>query len=117
MTRITASLNKKSAEPATHPGIAKPAGFLARLNKKIDALEFYRYGIMPVSLTVGSCWGSIACLLISMNNAPLWQMAICAVFTMASNAVAIALAPMRWVVWSFALSVVLNTLLLVMNLI
>lgn len=119
MTRITARLNTsqgRTTAPAQLKRQNRLARLLATLNKKIDALEFYRYGIMPISLTAGSCWGSVACLLISMNNAPLWQLAVCAVFTMASNAVAIALAPMRWVVWSFVVSVLLNTLLVLLNL-
>lgn len=85
------------------------------INREIDALEFSRYGIMAFTITAGSCWGSVAIYFMSQINAPLWQFGLCGGITMFSNAMAIGLAPMRWLVWGFLSSVVANAALLLMN--
>lgn len=88
---------------------------LEKLNYKIDQLEFSRYALMSFTITVGSCWGSVAILFMAMNDAALWQIATCAALTMASNALGIALAPIRLLVWTFVLSFVVNAMLLLAN--
>jgi hypothetical protein len=53
---------------------------------------------------------------IFQNDAPIWQLGITMSISMANNVAAIGQAPARWVVNLFALCVVLNLLMIVINL-
>lgn len=88
---------------------------LRRLNKYFEELEFYRYGIMAMTLTAGSCLGSGAVMFIAMNDGAMWQIAACSVVSMTANTAAISLTSMRLVAWSFIISVVVNSVLIVIN--
>ena len=87
-----------------------------QFNRFIETGEFNRFGIMTLTITAGSCWASIAAMLILKNESPVWQLSVCASLAMAANAIAIAQLPFKWVIWSFILSVVVNGLLIVGNL-
>lgn len=89
---------------------------IQKVNTFFESLEFYRYSIMAMTLTAGSCLGSVAILVIAQNDAGLVQLSICSAVSMAANALAIAMAPMKIMLWSFVLSVVVNTLLILINL-
>lgn len=90
---------------------------LSTINHQIDRLENFRYPLMAMTLTVGSCWGSLAIFFLTQNSAPLWHLVLCAVVTMTHNAAAIGVAPMRAVVYSFLLSIGANALIILLNLI
>jgi len=85
------------------------------INKAIEDLEFSRYGVMAFTITFGSCWGSVAIYFMSQANAPFWQLGLCGGISMFSNAMAIGLAPMRVLVWSFIAGVVVNAALMMLN--
>ena len=78
--------------------------------------ESIRYPLMAMTLTIGSCWASIAIMFLTQNDGPLWQLTLCAMVTMAHNAAAIAVAPMRAVIYTFILSIGVNAAILFMNL-
>lgn len=88
---------------------------LRSINKVIEDLEFYRYSVMSITITAGSCIGSFAVFFMSQSNAPVWQMALCGGISMMSNAMAIAMAPIKWLVWTFIASVFINVALVLMN--
>lgn len=89
---------------------------MEKINSIFEQLEFYRYGVMAMTLTAGSCWGSAAVLFMAKNDAPMWEIAACAAISMGANSMAIALAPMKILMWTFVASVIVNGLLIVVNL-
>lgn len=56
-------------------------------------------------------------MLIDRNNAPVWQMAVNVAVSMASNVAAIGQAPLKWVMNLFILSVILNSILMILQMI
>ncbi|AEV34422.1 hypothetical protein Oweho_3473 [Owenweeksia hongkongensis DSM 17368] len=89
---------------------------LSRINSKIDQLQFSYYGIMSVTLMAGSYVASVALIVILMNNAPTWQIALISCTAMGSNAAAISHAPLRWVVWSFITNILASLFLILISL-
>src|SRR5690606_24319954 len=85
-----------------------PFGFASQ----VEAFENARYGWMAILLTFQSCLGAVACMFILMNGANLWALSVCADVTMGSNAMFIALASARVCMFTFYLSVLLNTILI-----
>ncbi len=69
-----------------------------------------------MTITIGSILGGISAMYIFQNDAPIWQLGITMSISMANNVAAIGQAPARWVVNLFALCVVLNLLMIVINL-
>ncbi len=77
---------------------------------KIGNIEFNRYGITSAILILQSCIGSIAIFFVmqlpdALNIIPL---IFVAVTTMGANAISIAQAPMKWVINSFAVSIIVS---------
>lgn len=89
---------------------------LSKVNAYFEGMEFNRYGIMAMTITAGSCLGSVAVMYIAVNDGPLWQIAVCAAVSMLSNTTAIALSPMKVLLWSFILNLVVNSVFILMNL-
>ena len=87
------------------------ASFLSSWFSRQDALfNEYRFGMMAIFLTLQSCLGSVACMYILQSNASDLLLIGCASITMASNAAFIAMAPTRWCLAMFYLSLVFNTI-------
>ena len=84
-----------------------------------EEIEFQRYGIMPISITAQSCLGSIAVgyLLAMQNMDHLVFVSIVAMVTMCANAIVIAQQPMKLVLGSFVISMLVSFILLLMALI
>lgn len=82
-----------------------------KVNQKIDQLESNRFGIMAVTITLGSCWASVAAMLL-LNGNHFWMLYPCTITAMGANALAIAQAPFRWVIWSFLISILVNTVII-----
>ncbi len=83
--------------------------------RQVDAFERGRLAWLSIYIIAHSCWGSIACMYVLLNNANVAQLAICAGVVMASNAMFIAQAPAKWCINVFYLSIVLNTIILLIN--
>lgn len=82
-----------------------------------DYLEFFeknRFGAMTLMMTFQSCFGSIAAMYTFITN-NMVQLALIAVVTMASNAAFIAQASAKWCLSIFAVSVLTNLLLIILN--
>ncbi len=88
---------------------------IERINSRIDALQLNYFGIMSVSLVAGTCFASGALIVILLNSAPIWQLALLTCVTMASNATGIAHSPIRWVVWMAGLNAFTSLFLILLN--
>lgn len=86
-----------------------------RYNDLIEELKFSHFGLISMSILIGSIMGGIAAMFVFQNGAPLWQFIIGLTFTMANLVASIAQAPTKWVFNLFALSLIVNTFLIVAN--
>ena len=87
----------------------------ARYNLFIEKLKFSYYGIITMTMTIGSCLGGIATMYVFQNDAPLWQFVLAVGISMANNVAAISQASMKWVVNIFMLNVIINSILIIAN--
>ena len=92
--------------------MANDAGWYNQLIKKA---EFGYFGIMSMVILIGSCWGAIAAMMIFQNHAPIWEVGVAIAATMAANAAAIGQAPVKWLINLFIASMLINTLLILIN--
>lgn len=81
----------------------------------IESLNFSYFGIITMTILVGSIIGGIAAAVILSNNAPIWQLGACAAVSMANNAAGIGQAPTKWIVNLFFVSIIANGILIMMN--
>ena len=86
-------------------------------DKIISKLDFSYFGLISMTILIGSIIGGIAASSILSNDAPIWQLCLCAAVSMANNTAGIAQAPTRWVANLFAVSTIVNVLLILINLI
>jgi len=89
--------------------------FSLLFNKQAASFESARFGWMAMAITLQSCLGSVACMFIQQNNASVFMLIACAGLTMGSNAMFISLAPPKWCVASFYLSLFVNTVFILIN--
>ncbi len=87
-----------------------------KINRKIDENSFNYYGVMSASILLGSCIASGAVMAILANEAAMWQLYLICCVAMASNAASISHSPIRWVVWTFIINLVLSIIFIVINL-
>jgi flagellar biosynthesis protein FliR len=83
----------------------------------IEKLNFSYFGLISMTILIGSCLGGIAAMYILKEDAPIWQLALCMGVSMANNVAAISQAPTKWVVNSFIIGFVVNIILIVINII
>lgn len=76
--------------------------------------EANRFGAMTIMLTFQSCLGSVAAYYATINHAELGVI-LAASATMSSNAAFIAQSPAAWCVRIFALSLLINMLVIAFN--
>jgi hypothetical protein len=88
-----------------------------RYNKLMDKLQFSYYGLISMTILIGSILGGIAAMYIFENDAPMWQFIFCLGFSMVNNVFAISQAPVKWVFNTFVLTVLINVLLILINII
>lgn len=91
----------------------KSIGWYSSLIKK---LEFSYFGIIAMTISIGSILGGISAMFIFENNAPIWQLGFVMAGAMANNVCAIGQAPTKWVVNVFLVSTFLSVLFTVINL-
>ena len=84
-------------------------------NKQADHFEATRFGMMAMYIVIQSCLASIACMYVLQANASIWQLCTCASLAMASNAVFIAQGSSKMCMATFYLSLVVNSILILMN--
>lgn len=87
----------------------------SKYDQWIESLNFSYFGIISMTILVGSIIGGIAAAMILSTNAPIWQLGTCAAVSMGNNAAAIGQAPTKWIVNLFFISIVANGILILMN--
>lgn len=90
---------------------------LSAYDQFIERLKFSHFGLISMAILISSCLGSITTMKVFESGAPLWQFVISLAFTMANLVACISQAPTKWVVNLFAASMVVNTILLLLNII
>lgn len=109
-------MNTTKAQMATKPkSQLNTIGIDGWFNKQAEKFEKSRFGWMAMYMTAQSCLGSIACLYILQNKASDVILVLCAVITMACNAIFIAQGPGKWCLASFYLSIFANSLFILTN--
>ena len=83
----------------------------------IKKLNFSYFGIISMTILIGSIMGGIAAMFILKNDAPIWQLGICMASAMANNVAAIGQAPTKWVVNLFLACLSINIILILLNVI
>ncbi len=86
-------------------------------NNLIKKLEFSYFGLISMTILAGSILGGVAAMYIFKNDAPMWEFLLCIGFSTMNNVFAISQAPVKWVFNTFALTVLVNVLLIILNLI
>jgi len=81
-----------------------------------ERLQFSLFALISVSILLGSCIGGIASMFVFMNGAPFWQFVLGLSISMANLIASIAQAPTRWVFYIFITSLLVNSILVVVNL-
>lgn len=81
----------------------------------MEKIKFSYFGIISMTILVGSCLGGITAMVVLKNDAAIWQLGLCMAVSMANNVAAISQAPIKWVVNSFVIGVVVNALLILAN--
>lgn len=92
------------------------AGNVSGYSRWIEKLNFSYFGIISMTILIGSIIGGVAAMFILKNNAPIWQLAACMGVAMANNVAAIGQAPTKWVINLFLACAGINTLLILINL-
>jgi hypothetical protein len=85
-------------------------------DRLIENLNFSYFGLISMTILIGSIMGAIASMFVFQNNAPFWQFIVALYCAMANLVASIAQAPTKWVVNLFLLSTAVSSLLIVINL-
>jgi hypothetical protein len=85
-------------------------------DKQAAKFEQSRFFWMSIYMVAQCCWGSIAAALILTNNASDIMLLTCATLTMGCNAALISLAPAKFSLITAYLSLIINTVFILMNL-
>ena len=81
----------------------------------IAKAESSYFGLIAMTISIGSILGGIGAMYIFQNDALTWQLAVCMSFAMANNVAAIGQAPTKWLVNIFAVDVLVSLLLIAIN--
>lgn len=104
---------KNTANFSTHSTKVETKGAYKKL---IEKLTFSYFGLMTVTITVGSILGAISAMQVLANDAPIWQLGLVMAAAMANNVSGIGQAPTKWVVNLFLFSVLISVIFYLANL-
>jgi hypothetical protein len=85
-------------------------------DKFLEKLKFSYFGIISMTISIGSILGGIAAMYIFQNDAPIWQLALVMGISMANNVACIGQAPIKWVMNLFFAATIINSLFIIVNL-
>ena len=88
---------------------------LSAYGKLIQKLEFSYFGLISMTILVGSIFGGFAASCVLANDAPIWELILVAAVSMANNTAAIGQAPTKWVMNLFIVSMLTNLALILIN--
>jgi hypothetical protein len=90
---------------------------LSAYDRLIANLNFSYFGLISMTVLIGSIIGGISAMFILKGNAPIWELGLCMATAMANNVAAIGQAPTKWVVNTFLTCTFVNTVLILLNVI
>lgn len=102
----TANFTKPSTKVETTSGY----------KKLIEKLTFSYFGLMTMTITIGSILGAISAMQVLANDAPIWQLGLVMAAAMANNVSGIGQAPTKWVVNLFLFSILISVIFYLANL-
>jgi hypothetical protein len=88
---------------------------LSGYDKWLEKLKFSYFGIISMTISIGSILGGLAAMCIFQNDAPIWQLALVMGISMANNVACIGQAPIKWVMNLFFAATAINTLFIIVN--
>ena len=88
---------------------------LTGYDKFVESLKFSHFGLISMTILIGSIIGGITAMYIFKNNAPIWQLGVCMSAAMINLVAAISQAPTKWVVNSFIILLVVSAILVGIN--
>ena len=88
---------------------------LSSYDKFIEKLNFSYFGLISLTILVGSIVGGITASVVLNNDAPIWELCLVAAVSMASNTAEIGQAPVKWVFNLFIIGIVVNSLFIIIN--
>ena len=113
MTTITKSFGRAHASETHSNPTSK--GLVGRYNKLIENLKFSHFGLVAMAILIGSIIGGLAAMFVFEAGAPFWQFIVGLTFSMANLVASIAQAPTKWVFNLFILSLIVNSILILVN--
>ncbi|MDO8998654.1 MAG: hypothetical protein Q7W45_02735 [Bacteroidota bacterium] len=114
---MESTINLKSGQTASYSTKNVSAQReLSAYGKLIQKLEFSYFGLISMTILIGSIIAGIAASVVLDNNAPIWQLCTIAAIAMANNTSGIAQAPTKWVVGTFILNAAVSTIFILANL-
>jgi hypothetical protein len=90
-------------------------GIKTYYERLIKNLEPNHFGLISMSILIGSCIGGLAAMSVFENHGPFWQFIIGLYFSIANLVASIAQAPTKWVLNIFCGSALLNAFLIIIN--
>ena len=108
----TLSKSYQSSHTAT-----KSHGLAERYNAFIENMKFSYFGLISMTILIGSILGGITAMVILENGASIWQLGLCLAISMANNVAAIGQATTKWIVNLFAATLLINIVLILVNVI
>lgn len=81
----------------------------------IDEMEGVYFGVVAMSIVIATILGAIALMYIFKNKAPLWQVFVSVAFVLSNNIIPVAQQKLAWILGLFLISVLVNSLLIVVN--
>jgi hypothetical protein len=97
-----------------HSGV-KSMSLTERYNHFIEHLKFSHFGLISMTILIGSILGAIASMYVFQSGAPFWQFIVCLYAAMANLVASIAQAPTKWVLNIFVVSTAINTFFILIH--
>ena len=98
----------------THYQTSQKTGWFGRLATRLSPSYF---GLIAMTISVGSCLGGIAAMHVLQAHAPIWQLALVMLCAMANLVAAIGQTPVKWVLGTFGLCTSVSIALILVHLI
>ena len=86
-------------------------------DRLIERLQFSHFALISMAILIGSCLGGIAAMYVFMSGAPFWQFVLGLGVSMANLIACIGQASTKTVVNLFALSLLVNAILVISHLV
>jgi hypothetical protein len=86
-----------------------------RFNNLMNALDEGYFATISFTIALGSIFGGAALMFTFGNDAPLWQPITGMTLALANNVAAIGQAPIRWVAVLFVLTIIVNSVFILVN--